>query len=232
MSYKRLNSYKGHLGPAQVSEGMNLARKNAIRLLEDAKILYENNRYPSATALAILSIEESGKTSILRQLSLVKPDEELKNTWKEYRSHTKKNVLWTLLDMVNKGAQQLDDFKPMFDPASEHPYVLDNIKQISFYTDCLGQAHWSNPSEIINRNLASSLIFVAEALSVGYEITTKEIELWIKHLGNADISYESQKKAVLNWYYDMENNGLLPSDYSFTDVMKWLGFNIDDISSE
>jgi AbiV family abortive infection protein len=35
--------------------------KNAARLLEDARILRKSRRYPSATALAILSLEEVGK---------------------------------------------------------------------------------------------------------------------------------------------------------------------------
>ncbi len=45
MSYKRLNSYKGKLNPEQISQGINFARQNSIRLLEDAKILYENASY-------------------------------------------------------------------------------------------------------------------------------------------------------------------------------------------
>ena len=45
---------------------MNAARRNARRLAEDAKLLLEAGRYPTATALAVLSIEESGKMSILR----------------------------------------------------------------------------------------------------------------------------------------------------------------------
>lgn len=232
MSHKRLNSYKGKLSPAQISEGINLARQNAIRLLEDAQILYKEKRYPSAAALAILSIEESGKRSILRQLSLVKSDEELHNVWKDYRSHTKKNVQWQLVDMVRQGARKLDDFKPMFDPSSEHPFALDNIKQIGFYTDCLGQAHWSNPSEVIEKDLVTDLLFIAQVLSSGHDVTTKEIQLWFKHFHNAGSSLKSQKEALLHWYYDMDNAGLLPADHNMTDLFKWLGFNLNDISSD
>jgi len=232
MSHKRLNSYKGRLSSSQISEGMNLAHHNAIRLLEDAQILYEKNRYPSAATLSILSIEESGKKRILRQLSLVSSDEELNNIWKDYRSHVRKNVQWLLLDMVQQGARKLDDFETMFDPSAEHPYFLDNIKQISVYTDCLGLAHWSNPSEVIDKLLAKYLILIAQALSSGREVTTKEIDLWKKHLKNSGVSFRSQKEALLHWYYDMENNGLLPPDHNITDVMKWLGFDFGDISSD
>jgi AbiV family abortive infection protein len=41
------------------------AIENAKSLLEDSKILYENDKYARAISLAILSIEESGKPSII-----------------------------------------------------------------------------------------------------------------------------------------------------------------------
>jgi AbiV family abortive infection protein len=40
---------------------------NAVRLLEDARILRKSRRYPSATALAILSLEELGKFRALNE---------------------------------------------------------------------------------------------------------------------------------------------------------------------
>src|SRR5882757_6399413 len=40
---------------------------NAVRLLEDARILRKSRRYPSATALAILSLEEIGKFRTLNE---------------------------------------------------------------------------------------------------------------------------------------------------------------------
>jgi hypothetical protein len=51
---------------------MNAANRNARRLVADAKLLLDAGRYPSAAALAALAIEESGKTSILRTLAVVK----------------------------------------------------------------------------------------------------------------------------------------------------------------
>ncbi len=50
--------YKGRLSAGQIAAGMNAARKNAKRLLEDAKLLLEAKRFPTACSLAILSIEE------------------------------------------------------------------------------------------------------------------------------------------------------------------------------
>ncbi|MGM0985309.1 MAG: AbiV family abortive infection protein, partial [Pseudomonadota bacterium] len=49
-----------------------------------------------ANSLATLSIEESGKVSILRAMSLARDEKELKEEWRRYRSHTNKNVQWIL----------------------------------------------------------------------------------------------------------------------------------------
>jgi AbiV family abortive infection protein len=153
---RKLDSYKGQLNPAQISDGMNSAHRNAIRLLTDAKILLDADRYPSAAALSILSIEESGKSSILRLLALSKTNEDRINAWKEYRSHVKKNVQGILPSKFIEGAQKLDDFLTLFDGESEYPYLLEQIKQVSLYTDCLGQAHWSEPAQVIDKELAAS----------------------------------------------------------------------------
>ncbi len=87
---KGLAQWKNTLKPAQIAEGMNAANNNARRLIEDAEILFNLNRFPSALSLSILSIEESGKVSILRELALAKNGDQVKEAWKAYRSHTKK----------------------------------------------------------------------------------------------------------------------------------------------
>ena len=113
MTKKKLDSYKGKLSADQVAAGINAAIQNAKRLSEDASLLFEAGRFPSAASLAILSIEESGKVSILRALALAKTSEEIAVAWRDYRSHTKKNASWLLLQLVEQGARKLDDFKPL-----------------------------------------------------------------------------------------------------------------------
>jgi hypothetical protein len=54
---KKLIGYKGTLTPQQIADGINAANKNANRLTSDAKFLLDAGRYPSATSLAILSLE-------------------------------------------------------------------------------------------------------------------------------------------------------------------------------
>jgi len=206
---KKLNQYRGNLEASQVASGINAAYRNAKRLVADARLLLEKCRYPSAAALAVLSIEESGKASILRGLSVSRTQEDLKTSWHEYRSHTKKTVLGGLLHEVAKGARKLDDFIGLFGKDAEYPYLLDQIKQISFYTDCLGDAHWSEPSTVVNEKLAAQLVETADILAKSKEVTTKEVELWIKHLGpvwNQDPGW--MRKALENWYREMQEVGL------------------------
>src|SRR6185312_12883870 len=91
---KKLDAYKGRLTPAQIAAGMNAACANANRLADDAKTLLDAGRIPSALSLAILAIEEAGKTSVLRRLAVATTDGEISDVWKEYRSHTSKNRMW------------------------------------------------------------------------------------------------------------------------------------------
>ncbi len=182
MTKASLNQYKGSLSPEKFVEGINASTENARRLFEDAEILLNQSRYASATSLAILSIEESGKQSILREMSLWTDAKDLKAIWRKYRSHTEKNIAWILPDLAKKGANKMSDLREIFNSNSEHPQILDQLKQISFYTDCLGNRNWSIPNNVIDESLAKSLVKTAQILISKRKITVKEIELWQKHL--------------------------------------------------
>lgn len=211
MCAKRLDQYTGTLSADQVAAGMNAALRNAKRLADDARLLLDNERFCSATALAILSIEESGKLSVLRMLATVDSVDEAKRCWREYRSHTKKNVMATFLDLFLMGARRLDQFAPLFDQASDHPHVVDQLKQIALYSDCLGDAHWSEPQEVIDQSLARSLVFSATVLAKEKEVTACEIELWVKHVGpHLHGNRELAERGLETWYAEMQRHGLAP----------------------
>ncbi|HXS73708.1 MAG TPA: AbiV family abortive infection protein, partial [Rhodanobacteraceae bacterium] len=180
---KKLNAYRGKLTAAQIAEGMNAALENARRLAADAERLLNIGSFPSAASLAALAIEEAGKISILRALSLARSQTELNDAWKDYRSHTMKNRAWIMPQLVAAGARKLEDLRVLFDESSNHPYVLDQLKQLGFYTDCLGKALWSKPSDVIDEHLASSLVHVSKLLSQGSKHSQREIELWMEHVG-------------------------------------------------
>ena len=67
---RKLNAYQGKLSASQIAAGINAARDNARSLAEDAEILLASGRFPAAASMAILSIEETEKISILRGLAL------------------------------------------------------------------------------------------------------------------------------------------------------------------
>lgn len=202
-----LNPYAGPLTPAQVAQGISAAQENARRLLEDAKLLLDAGRLPSAAALAILSIEERGKTIVLKRLALVSDPADLKKTWSEYRSHRAKNTGWIIPQLVNEGVRTMHGMAPAVDPNAEHAGLLDALKQISLYSDCLGQAHWSVPNEIIDEALVQSLMSSAEMMWGGRSVTTREIQLWAEIVG-PHYNRSRMREAIVQWQHAMVAEGL------------------------
>lgn len=212
MAAQKLQQYRGRISVTEATRGISCARKNAQRLVADAELLLANERYASALALSVLSIEEAGKVSILRALVLARSEEEAKGDWKEYRSHTSKNRLWPIVEFVLKGARKLDDFRALIAEDADHPALLDQLKQLAFYTDCLGKRHWSVPSEVIEQDLASIIVRTAKLLAVDVEITEREIELWVQHVGPVwKQSKEIMEKALVDWYAALQAEGIKPT---------------------
>jgi len=115
---------------------------------------------------------------------------------------------WSLL---GAGARSLDEFAGLFSEEAEHPYLLDQLKQLGFYTDCLGAAHWSEPERVIDEKLATTLVRTAQFLAKPDITSAMEIELWVKHIApvwNQEPSW--MRKALENWYEDMQRHGLAP----------------------
>ena len=208
---KKLNAYRGKLSAAEVAKGMTVAGRNARRLADDAATLLAAGSFPTAASLAALAIEEAGKPSILRALALARNDAEIKDEWRAYRSHANKNVTWILPELAAAGARKLDDLRPLFDQDSDHPFLLDQLKQLGFYTDCLSTGHWTIPTKVIGQSLARILVKVADVLSKVKDVSEKEIELWIEHIGPAWKKDPAlMKKALVNWYSAMQTAGLAP----------------------
>ena len=209
MAKTKLPKYNGELSASQIAHGMNVAQRNARRLADDAKLLLDAGRYPTATSIAALSIEESGKTSVLRALARSPSEEVRHREWKAYRSHRSKNRQWIVPNLAAKGARDLDSLRLVYDPSSEHPALLDQVKQSGLYTDYLGDSHWSEPEKAVDENLASSLVGTADLLAKSKIVTVKEIELWVEHMRPVyGEPLEGQKTALLNWFAAMRENGL------------------------
>jgi AbiV family abortive infection protein len=178
-----IQTYRGKLSPKQIAEGMNAAARCAKRLYEDAETMLAAGRFPTACSLAILSIEEAGKMSVLRELSCATNKARLNVAWRRYGDHREKNVQWIIIELAMKGARTIEDLRPIFDRDSDHPDILNVIKQLGFYSDCYGNAHWSEPHEVIDEKLARSIVLAAKVLVPKHDTSEREIELWIEHVG-------------------------------------------------
>jgi AbiV family abortive infection protein len=207
---KKVQQYRGPLSSAEIAHGMNAARENAVRLAKDARLLFENERYASALALAVLSIEEAGKEPVLRGLAVASDDKQLQERWRDYRLHTRKNALWPLPYLFQQGASLPEDFLPMFEPKAKHPQMLDMVKQISLYTDTFQKGQWSLPEQKIPKKLAEGIVKVAEIFSSTRQITTEEIDLWIQYMKPAWNSADTVRdKAQMEWDKEMRRRGLI-----------------------
>ncbi len=119
--------------------------------------------------------------------------------------------MWILPDTIKGGATRFEEFRSLFEEDTDHPLILDQIKQVSFYTDCLGSVRWTEPENAIDRATAEMVIRIARTVSRRDQVASREIELWVKHLKPVWMgSMEWMIKAVINWYAEMQAEGLKP----------------------
>ncbi|MYD92909.1 MAG: AbiV family abortive infection protein [Chloroflexi bacterium] len=214
MPKPKLSQYRGDLDAAQIAHGMNAARRNARRLADDARALHDLTRFPTATAVSILSIEESGKLTILRGLAIAPTPEIRRQRWKDYQSHRSKNVAWIIPELYLKGARTLESLSLAADPSADHTALLDQLKQLSLYTDCLGAGNWCEPANVIDEALSHALLQIADLLAKGRPVTELEVQLWIAHMGPTyGESLERQKASLEAWYAAMTEHGLRDEEH-------------------
>lgn len=211
MADRKLKQFRGFLTTDQVAAGMTCARQNAKRLAKDAQLLFNAERYPSALSLAVLSLEESGKAIILREMATATTEKEILDLWKRYRRHKAKHTLTLMPARIAKGARRLSEFKECVDDSvQDEKDTYDALKQLGFYTDCLGIAHWSIPAEVIDPELAEMLVqFAAAFSSQERETTPREIELWVTHMQGG-----LTQPNLINWAKAMVDEGIQPQGYA------------------
>ncbi len=203
----RPNQYRGKLDVAGIVTGMNAAVRSARRLLADAELLQKSGRHPSAAALAILSIEESGKTRVLRLMSIAPDYKTLRDAWRDYRRHTSKNTHWVVGELIEGGARQLRDFRPAVE-SGDSAEQLNAVKQLAVYSDCYGDnAHWSEPGEAITAELAGFIIQQARIVLPAREVAQREMELWVEQVGPS-YATPAMGTAVIAWYAALKAEGL------------------------
>jgi AbiV family abortive infection protein len=206
MGKKPFKVYKGPLTPVQAAEGMNAARRNAMRLLGDARFLFDGSRQHSALALAILSIEESGKLPWIRRIVLATEEGELKELWRGYRDHQSKNNAWIVPDLAVKGARKLDDLRIIFDKSSDHPELLDGVKQLATYTECFEGSKWSEPNDFGTKEMVERILFAAATLVPKRDTTVREMELWVESMRR--YSNATSREGLIDFFKAMIAEGM------------------------
>jgi AbiV family abortive infection protein len=203
------DQYRGELDARQIAAGMNAAEQNAARLLADAELLLAAARYPTAASVAILSIEEARKVSILRRMATCRDDAERQQVWSEYRSDRSRNRHSVMPSVCAEG--HLEDLRRAVNAPAEPLATIVILKHLGFHTDCLGHVDWSEPQSAVGQHIAEQFVGIARlaAAGSGERHTAKEIELWSAHIGPVkDKPVEWLKTALRNWHRAMAEHGL------------------------
>ncbi|MDZ4654477.1 MAG: AbiV family abortive infection protein [Coriobacteriia bacterium] len=178
--------YRGWLSAEQIAEGKNACSRNARRLYDDASMLYEQNRFASAAALAILAIEETYKLTLLDQLTLCSTDEQTSKCWKEFSSHAAKGRPWDFAASL-PGELEEDEL-----PSAEYFWSAEigcsastdanRMKQAAIYVDCVGEGNWVEPADEFREQTAHEVLDFACSCSSRADFSVREIELMREHL--------------------------------------------------
>lgn len=206
------SQYHQSLTPEKAAEGIQIIIENAQSLLSDAELLYKNERYERTVTLSVLAIEEIGKIPILRSILLEDGQKELSKAWKNFRTHTEKNWGLYFSDYIKGGADNIDDLKLMFID-DESKSRVENIKQLSIYTDYFKKNKWSSPANVVNQKLAKTIldnakIFVNKRNS--FLSSEEGLKLWIKHLKPVwKTKMALMKKAMIEFYKEAKDLDLL-----------------------
>jgi AbiV family abortive infection protein len=217
--------YNQRLTPKKAAEGIKTIMYNAKALLSDAQLLFDNDKYERATALAILAIEEAGKISIIRAILLEDNQKEFNKEWKRFRSHAEKNWGLSFHDYVDKEANNIENFRPIFED-NDHAQIFDQLKQLVIYTDLFKNGNWSSPDKVITKEIAASILTTAKTFAGKDEqamTTENELELWTKHLKPVwKKDMLKMKQALIKCYNEAEELGLLTGSANTKEMIDFL----------
>lgn len=127
--------------------GHNACIRNGERLLEDSRELLEMGRYASALHLAILALEEFGKTRAIRALLDAASEGELRQARHQFNDHARKNTVFLFWELIE-----------LRDPFSEQPRIrldveddfgrwVEVLKQQATYVDWDPGEGWHEPRD-------------------------------------------------------------------------------------
>lgn len=206
--------YKGILTPDSASIGIATAKTNARRLLDDAETLSVKERYPSACALACLSIEEISKPAIIRKILLANSPEQVSAGWKLFSSHHDKAAPWIVPHIIHSNPETYEQFVNSFMHMRD-PILLDSLKQLSIYCGCYGHCHWADPHKVIEKDQAAVVLNSARILILSGQASLVDspggLRLWQSHMqGLFSVGSVVANNKIVEFFYRAAESGLLP----------------------
>jgi AbiV family abortive infection protein len=161
------------ISPAILYKARIKALQNAQSLYEDAKLLFDNNRWPRSFFLSQIATEELGKYGIITTSSVQAFRGSL--NWNHFRkrftNHKNKTKHFLLFEDLYHG-NLTDDFFENFNenraPDTRHSDSLEKIKMASLYCDMNKDGKVSLPENIITKDFCEiTLTLLRKRLTLG-----------------------------------------------------------------
>lgn len=139
--------------PEKLFSGRQKALKNALEIFEDAKILFEAEKWARCFFLIQIAIEELGKYGIIvtSTISAIHGSLDWKRFWRRFKDHKNKTrhllVLENLRGFINDPLSELLNTEADIKYAKSQEYV----KLQSLYCDVDDNGEFFAPSEIVTK---------------------------------------------------------------------------------
>jgi AbiV family abortive infection protein len=191
--------FTGQLSAASAIKGAQLLQENAARLTEDAKILLQAKRYPSAAMMAVMALDELSRIFHPLIFAALHMPKQLAQGWKQFRCE-RQGFPWSIfqrrIDWLVAGAMSDEELNDM----------LSFIRALGGGADYIAPGLWIDPKELISAELAASIVGTAE-LFCKNAVETKSMEIWMEAVGslprNATIEFALKKYQAM-----LESEGL------------------------
>src|SRR5690606_4612585 len=163
-----VNNARTELNLEQYFDGISKSLSNAKDLFDDADILFDLKRYQRAYTLYQLSIEETGKASLIYSFILDKDynnENEFTVFKKSFISHKQKTVSSNSIDLIfsflNNDIRIKKKLIYQYYLFDKHLNQLNDNKNKSLYTD-ISHNKFISPKEIITKEITDQIKFIAE----------------------------------------------------------------------
>jgi AbiV family abortive infection protein len=175
----------------QVTNGFFQSYDNAISLIEDADLLFQNNRYTRAFSLSHLANEEIGKAILLFNLYITllqgkREEVNFKVIEQEFRDHKSKINHSSFVDFMFNSEKKLskEEKLVLIDKILKYMSVEKgkhhNLKNNSLYVNFIN-GKFTNPQTLVSKSTALiSLNKAKERAEKFYKMASREVDFALK----------------------------------------------------